>query len=101
MPVHIIHKQKVKLQTNMSVDAFALQNRISNLLKNGMVNKLEALFNEVSPNGKIIRIDKLEIDLGTINKQNLETEFSQKLVEQLSDALSDFEIIMANKNFPK
>ncbi|MEO7049748.1 MAG: contractile injection system tape measure protein, partial [Ferruginibacter sp.] len=99
MSQHIIHKQKVNIQTNISTDAFALQNRVSSVLKNDVTNKLEALFNQVSPNGKILRIDKLELNLGTINKQNLESEFSQKLLEQLSNALSDFEIKNGDTKF--
>jgi len=89
MPDHIIHKQKVTIRTDISADAFALQNRISNLFKNDLKNKLESLFNQISPNGKILRIDKLELNLGTISKKNLEAEFSKKLIEQLAAKLSN------------
>jgi hypothetical protein len=89
MSTHIIHKQKVHLQTTISTDAFALQNRISSMLRNDVPGKLESLFNKISPNGEILRIDKLELNLGTVNAQNLEAEFSHKLIEQLSIALSE------------
>ncbi len=89
MPNHIIHKQKVNVQTDISADAFTLQNRISNMFKNDLKNKLESLFDQISPNGKTLRIDKLELNLGTINKENLEAEFSKKLIEQLSVKLSN------------
>ena len=84
MKNHIIHTQNVQLQTGKFDDAFELQNRVSNLLKNGLMDKLESLFDEVAPNGNILRFDKLELNLGNVNKQNLETEFSHKLIEQLS-----------------
>jgi len=89
MPNHIIHKQKVTVQTDISSDAFTLQNRISNVFKNDLKNKLESLFDQISPNGKAIRMDKLELDLGTIRKENLEAEFSKKIIEQLSVKLSN------------
>ncbi|MEO8862522.1 MAG: contractile injection system tape measure protein [Ginsengibacter sp.] len=95
MKNHIIHTQNVQLQTGKFDDAFELQNRVSNLLKNGVMDKLESLFDEVAPNENILRFDKLELNLGNINKQNLETEFSQKLIEQLSRVLLE----MKNDDF--
>ena len=89
MPNHIIHKQKVTVQTDISADAFTLQNRISNLFKNDLKDKIESLFDQISPNGKTLRIDKLELDLGTIRKENLEAEFSKKIIEHLSVKLSN------------
>jgi hypothetical protein len=87
MPSHIIHKQKVHLHTTLSVEAFTLQNRISNVLKNDLPGKLELLFDRLSPNGTILRIDKLKLDLGVINEQTLETEFIEKVLEQLSQCI--------------
>jgi hypothetical protein len=87
MPDHIIHKQKVLLQTGMSANAFVLQNRVSDLCRNDLKGKLELLFNKIAPNGKILRIDKLALDLGTVNERNLETDFTDKLMEQLEFAI--------------
>ena len=97
MPNHIIHKQKVTVQTDISADAFTLQNRISNLFKNDLKDKIESLFDQISPNGKTLRIDKLELDLGTIRKENLEAEFSKKIIEQLSVKLSNINDITDKK----
>ena len=88
MPTHIIHKQKVHLRTGMSANAFQLQNRISDLFRNGLASKIENLFDQFSPDENILRIDKLELDLGIVNEKNLESEFSQQLIEQLSHSLS-------------
>ena len=84
---HIVHTQNVQLQTNGFEDGFELQNRVSKILKNGVMDKLELLFNEVAPGESILRFDKLELNLGNVNKQNLELEFSRKLIEELSRVL--------------
>ena len=88
MPRHIIHKQKIVIKTGMRAETFKLQDRVSNLLKNDLTKKLDRLFNDVAPGDKILRIDKLELDLGTIGEQNLEAEFSRKLIDRLAAILT-------------
>jgi hypothetical protein len=99
MAGHIIHRQKVELKISDDADAFELQNRISRMLKDDLPTLLESMLNKISPNGSILRIDKLTIDLGTINSLNLENEFREKLIQQLSEALSKASIDKENESF--
>lgn len=84
---HIIHKQKVTLQVSSQENAFDMQNRISRLLKDDLPPVMESVLNKISPNGKILRIDQLNLDLGAISMLNLESEFRSKLIEKLEEAL--------------
>ncbi|MGA2822669.1 MAG: contractile injection system tape measure protein [Bacteroidales bacterium] len=92
MTKHIIYKQKVNLRIPPESDAFSLQNRISHLLKNDLSGAIETLFDKISPNGNILRIDKLELNLGSLTESNLETDFTQKFIEQLSRALEKIKV---------
>jgi len=98
MAKHIIHKQKVLLRIPSEIDAFTFQNRVSRLLKGELLPVIESTFNNISPNGDILRIDKLSVDLGSINGICLEKEFSEKLIEKLSEALSNAAIGKGNDN---
>ena len=89
MGIHIIHKQKVNLTISRAADSFAIQNRLSRILKDELPKALEPLFNKFSPNGKSLRIEKLSIDLGTISEENLESEFGDRLLEQLTSSLAN------------
>lgn len=89
MADHIIHKQKVVLRTGMTVNAFALQNRISDLCRNDLKGKLESLFNKIPTNGKILRIDSLTLDLGKVDERRLEADFTEKLLDQLERVLNE------------
>ncbi len=87
MGIHIIHKQKVNLTISRAADSFTIQNRISRILKDELPKDLEPLFNKLSPNGKSLRIEKLSIDIGTISRENLDSEFRDRLIEQLTSKL--------------
>jgi hypothetical protein len=87
MSKHIIHKQKILLRIPPGIDAYFLQNRISNILKNDLPEALETLFDKISPKGNILRIDKLELNLGTVTQANLDSEVKQKVIEQLAEAI--------------
>lgn len=86
---HIIHKQSVRLEMGMTAEAFNLQNRLSSLFLHGLNTKLEELFDRISSPDRILRIDKLDIDLGTMTERNFEAEFSEKLLEQCSVRLTE------------
>jgi hypothetical protein len=88
MPEHIIHRQTVTLEVSSQEDTYEMQNRISHLLKDELPSLIEPLLNKISPDGTILRIDKLDIDLGMIHSSNLENEFREKLIGQLSESLS-------------
>jgi hypothetical protein len=89
MVKHIVHKQKVELHVTRQEDAVALQSRVSRLLQNELREKMEKIFETLAPEEKVIRIDKLHLDLKTINAGNFEKEFEEHFIEALQTALSN------------
>ena len=79
---HIIQKQLFHLTVNDENKAQHLLNDLGKTYHEKMIPALDALFQKYNVNGKIIRIDRLEIDLGTISEKDMETELvSKTLVE--------------------
>lgn len=90
MQHHIIHKQKVHIRTDISANAFAVQNRVSNMFKNNLLKRINDVFDKFSDDENILRIDKLEIDVGTIDGKNFEKTFSEKLIVRLTEKLVNY-----------
>ncbi len=75
---HIIKKQILDLTLDSSVGSFALQSKAGEFLKREILPELDAYCDEIACGDGIIRIDRLEIDLGVISKKNFEREFKKK-----------------------
>lgn len=88
MTNHIIHKQHVLLNIPAKESAFDYQNTVSRLFKNGLAKQLDEVFNGLAGAGEIIRLDTLRLDLGTINAQNFEQEFKERVIEEISRQVS-------------
>ncbi len=86
---HIIHRQKIILNLSNREYAGALQASVSNLMQHDLKTGIDAIFNNAFPEDKIIRIDKLQLNLGTINQQNFENEFKAQLLSELAKGLSE------------
>src|SRR3569623_923247 len=87
MSRHIIHKQTVTLELTNPGDSNLFQDKVSHLLHNGVSSAMEAVFDKISDHDEIIRIDRLELDLGTITTAGFEAEFRTRLIEELTRAL--------------
>lgn len=87
MQKHIVHKQKVTLHLSHPDDAFSLQGRVSNLLQQELKKSMEVLFDEMFDEGKIVRINKLDIQLDNIEKDNLEKELPDAFAKALKTEL--------------
>jgi len=85
---HIIHRQKIILNLSKREHAGALQASVSNLMQHDLQAGIDAVFNNAFPGNKIIRIDKLQLNLGDINQQNFENEFKAQLLNELAKGLS-------------
>lgn len=69
---HIIKKQVIELRIDKSLDAFDIQQQVSDWYWHRFLSLLEVELNKLSSPGEVIYIDRLEIDLGTINWQQLQ-----------------------------
>lgn len=68
-------------------EAFNYQNKISGLFNNGLQSAIENVLDETSLQDEVIRIDTLTLDLGIVDSQNFEKEFTGKLITALKNAI--------------
>ncbi len=68
---HLIGKQVFEMELSSSENAYAFQQKVSNILKHKMLPLLEKLFDGFVNDNEVLRIDYLEIELGTIDPKNL------------------------------
>ena len=64
---HLIKKQFIELAISSEVNAFSLQHEVSQSYWNAIVPELEKIFDRIAGGDDIIEIDKLEIDAGVFN----------------------------------
>ena len=86
---HIIKKQIIDLTLNQKMDAFAIQHLVSERYWEEIVPNLQKVFDGISTEEEILHLDKLEIDLGTVNARDIEKgrwkdEVYKSITEQLS-----------------
>lgn len=85
---HIIGKQMLHLNVISDENHFDLQERFSRFFWEQVQPVLESVFDKYAAGDAVIQLEKLEVDLGEISFENLETEFVKKLTEQLEQSLS-------------
>ncbi len=91
MAHHIIHKQKVIINISGIDNAFNYQDAVSKLFANGLTSATEEALNEIDKSNTIVRIDKLNIDLGEIHAQHFADEFKEKFLDQLKQSVQSIQ----------
>lgn len=89
MQRHIIKQQVLDLQIPSQKGSFELQNRVSSLYRNKIIPLMDTVLSQLSDSDKIHRIDSLEIDLGTVDINDLEAQFVTKVEQQLRRRLAE------------
>ena len=84
---HIIQKQVLEVEMENPVDAFQFRNRLGTVFQEKILPGLEILFDEISTDNRLIRMDKLEIELGNIEAKNWENNLAEKAIQQIRQAL--------------
>jgi hypothetical protein len=70
---HTIKKQIFDLWIDKRLDAFVLQQQVSDRFWTDLLPEMEKIFNELSDNDQTIKIDVLEIDLGSITPEMIDS----------------------------
>ena len=83
---HIIQKQVFDLHLPSAEGTHNVQEAWSRHYQEVVLPRLSELFDLITPGGQIIRLDRLEIDLGTIELGQLES----KLLEEFGELLRSF-----------
>lgn len=89
MSRHIIHKEHVIVKTSTPEQAQVIQKMVSGFSKNGLLKIIEDIFDEFSDENEILRIDSLNLDLGTIDAAGFENSFKERLTEKLRAAIPE------------
>jgi hypothetical protein len=84
---HIINRQVLELTIPERGRAQFIQNKISEIVRYKLNPALDAAFSKLAKSDEIIRIDKLVIDLDTIAESNLENEFVERTVKEISNKI--------------
>lgn len=74
---HILNKLTIDIQVANQDQSFDLKHQLSSYWQEWIVDDMEKVLNQTE-NEDIVKIDKLEIDLGNIDFNNFENEIKQK-----------------------
>ncbi len=85
---HIIRRQVIEVEVPSVESAWRIQDRLSQLYRYELTRILEEVFTGIANPGEVLRIDRLEVDLGNIKPGTLEEDFAGKLREKLHEQLS-------------
>ena len=86
---HLIGKQIFELELDRPEKSYALQQRISEMVWEKLVPAMATLFDEIVGEEEIVRIEKIELDLGTIDPNaDSSADLVDRIIEQLKGKLS-------------
>ncbi|NOQ24878.1 MAG: hypothetical protein GQ564_05895 [Bacteroidales bacterium] len=100
---HIIEKQIVEITTDKYEIAQDLQNDVSSLFRQKIIPALEKICDKYNSTKDIIRIDRMELDIGKLPLLEFDKLFCENTVEQFESKLEDMiaEINHSDKISPK
>ncbi len=89
MNTHIINKQVLELKVNSAEHAYGFQMQARDAFMSDVLPVIGEVLDEIAGPDKIIRIDRLELDLGTINPGRMATQMKERIREALLKQLPD------------
>lgn len=85
---HLIVRQIFDLHLGSTREAFGTQQRLSRFFQEEAAPALERLFDRIAPPDKVLRIERLEVDLGFLQEDQIDTEATlHKLVSAVEEAI--------------
>jgi hypothetical protein len=98
-PKHIIKKQILDLTLDSQAGSFSFQSQVGSFYKREILPLIDEYCNAVAGDDVVIRIDRLEIDLGKIAKLDFDRQFKQKFAQLLPGKLTEAIRRSANPDF--
>ncbi len=86
---HKIRTQRVEVSFENPGDVFECKNHLAEVCKSKLLPAIEKLFDEKAGQKKIIRIDKLYVDAGILDKENWETILVETVISQIRKYLNE------------
>ncbi len=85
---HIINRQTIELILPDRNNVLSLQNDISDLVTKSLISQLDQLFTRLTSAHQVLRLKKLELDLGVIHPDRLNDEFVSKVMHNMEEQLT-------------
>ncbi|MEO0626052.1 MAG: contractile injection system tape measure protein [Bacteroidota bacterium] len=76
--LHFIRRQTIELQLSSRKDAYRRQKAVSELYQQEVIAHLGPVFDKLVGEGEVLRIPRIEIDLGSISAQTFERDFVEQ-----------------------
>ena len=87
--MHRIRRQILELELPREAGALALQRRASRVFQEQVLPRLDEVFSRIAPADRVVRIERLELDLGDLSEANWEQDFVEKCVAQISQQVAE------------
>lgn len=90
--MHRIRRQILDLELPREAGAVALQRQVGRVFQEKVLPRLDELFTQIAPTGHYVRLERLEIDLGTLGASNWERDFVERCIEQVSRQVAELAV---------
>jgi len=98
---HLIGKQVLQMEIGPSENAYALQQRFSEMIWKELSPRLSDLFDRFAGEDEVLRLDKIELDLKEINFETSNNDaIIKKIIALLEVKLSHHKTLIASKASP-
>jgi hypothetical protein len=84
---HIIGRQIFDIDFSSKENSGVLQDKISSIFNNFLIDEMNQLFDRILPSNRIIKVDTLQINLGDISFDHLDTELPNRLIQKIEEEL--------------
>lgn len=85
---HIVNQLKLELEVENQDQSFYVRHQLGSYWEEWIVPEIDKACNRLNDSDQVVRIEKLEIDLGELFFEDFEEQFREKFLEKLNDELS-------------
>ena len=97
---HLIGKQVLQMEIGPSENAYALQQRFSEMIWKELSPRLSDLFDRFAGEDEVLRLDKIELDLGEINFDTSNNDaIIKKIIQKKKLILAAFHLKLRAQSF--
>ena len=84
---HVIGRQIFDVDFSSKEKSDVLQDKISLIFNNRLMDEMNQLFDRILPSNRIIKVDTLIIDIGEIGFESLDTELPKRIIQKIEEEL--------------
>ena len=86
---HTIHRKIVEVTVANATTAERISPVVSDLVRNAIMPVLEQVFDDLTPQAELVRIDRLELDLGRLALGSLQQDLPARIAAKLEAAMRE------------